>query len=108
LTRQETQEVSSWASFWEIVLFAALFGILLHAILLAHYVAKREHPPQRFTLWLIFFSGMWYIGPIVYLWFRQSRPLLARACLRQTVAVTGLWLFLVLLHYLEVGHGSGA
>lgn len=81
-----------------ILLFGALFGILFHALLLGRYVARRESATSEHTARLvIFFSGLWFIGLITYFGFRSTRPLLARACLRQMVAVTGLWLVLIML-----------
>lgn len=85
-------------SFAQIVLLVCLFGVLIHAVRLARYVA--EHDPTigaTRAMFLIFFSGMWYIGPFTYLAFRNKRPLLARACLRQMVAVTALWLLVLVL-----------
>ena len=85
-------------TFPEILLFGALFGILLHALFLGRYVARRESATSELTATVvIIFSGMWYIGPFTYLGFKNTRPLLARACLRQMVAVTALWLGLVVL-----------
>jgi hypothetical protein len=85
-------------TFPEILLFAALFGVLLHAFLLSRYVAKGEAVTGELTaLLVIFFSGVWAIGPFTYFGFRNTRPLLAQACLRQLVTVTALWLVLVML-----------
>lgn len=50
-----------------ILLFGALFGILLHALFLGRYVARRESATSEHTARLvIFFSGLWFIGLITY------------------------------------------
>ena len=70
-------------------MFSAFFGVIAHALLLGRYVAQREPASTTLTaVVIIFFSGMWYIGPFTYFGFRKRRPLLAQACLRQMVAAT--------------------
>jgi hypothetical protein len=82
----------------QIALLSALFAILIHASYLAKSVSKRETATSEFSAnFLIFFSGLWFIGPFTYLGFRKSRPLLAQACLRQLLAVTALWILVMLL-----------
>lgn len=89
-------------SFGEIFIYSAMFGFLAHAVLLGRHVAQREPVTAMPTaVVIIFFSGMWYIGPFSYFGFRKRRPLLAQACLRQMVA------FLVLVIALFVASSSG-
>jgi len=79
-------------SFTEVVLSSLALGVIVHALLLGRYVASREPATSQTTaIVIIFFSGMWYIGPFTYFGFKNKRPLLARACLRQMIAVTALW-----------------
>jgi hypothetical protein len=82
----------------EILISAALFGVIMHAYLSGRYVAQRESTTNWMVATLvIFFSGMWFIGPFAYFGFRKKQPILARACLRQMVALMALWLFFVLV-----------
>ena len=83
-------------SFAETVISAALFGVIGHALLLGRYVTQREPASTTLTaVFIIFFSGIWYIGPFTYFGFKKRRPLLAQACLRQMVAVTLLVVALI-------------
>ena len=75
----------------------AAFGVMIHAMILARYVAAREPRTNPFAFVLIFFSGMWFIGPFAYFGFRRSRPLLATACLWQMFTTTLLWVAVIAL-----------
>jgi hypothetical protein len=85
-------------TFPQILLVGALVGIVLHVLFLGRFVARRESfTSEHIARVVIFFSGLWFIGLFVYFGFRNTRPLLAQACLRQMIAVTGLWVVLVIL-----------
>ena len=79
----------------QVFLLTALFGILIHAIILIRMVETREPESRSLAVWVIFFSGMWFIGPFTYFGFRRSKPLLARACLQQMAIVTLVWALFV-------------
>jgi hypothetical protein len=82
----------------EIALLSGLFAILIHGSYLAKSVSKRETVTSEFAAsFLIFFSGLWFIGPFTYPGFRKTRPLLAQACLRQLLAVTALLILVMLV-----------
>lgn len=82
----------------EIVLFGGMFGIIVHSIVLGRLVARREKATSESAASLfIFFSGMWFIGPFAYFGFKRTRPLLAKACLRQLLVVTAFWILIILL-----------
>ena len=89
-------------SLTEIVISAVSFGVIAHALLLGRYVAQREPVSTTLTaVVIIFLSGMWYIGPFAYFGFKKRRPLLAKACLRQMVAVTLLAVALIIASHLD-------
>ncbi len=71
------------------VIVALILGIIVLAAAMGRSVAARDPRVSSYVaaFW-IFFSAMWFIGPVTYLVFRKKYPLLARRCLQQLGVAT--------------------
>jgi len=80
------------------LIFAILGGVIIHADALGKRVAERDPPFGRrtATFW-IFFSGMWFIGPVTYFAFRKKHPVLAKRCLLQLAVATVAWVAIAVI-----------
>lgn len=89
-------------TFTEVVWAAASFGLIVHAYLLAGYVETRE-PRASWVpaMFIIFPSTVLFVGPFTYFGFKNGRPLLAKACLRQWVAGIVWWISCSVVHNFE-------
>jgi hypothetical protein len=75
------------------------FAVIIHAYVLGTLAVKRD-PRLNYlaATFCIFFSGMWFIGPITYFSLRKKYPFLARCCIRQLAAFTVFWVGGSLIH----------
>jgi hypothetical protein len=87
------------------LVFAILAGLIILAYALAKSVADRDPTTgRRAASFWIFFSSIWFIGPVTYFLLRNRRPLLARRCLQQLAVATIAFIAMGLIsnsHYLR-------
>lgn len=84
----------------EVLISVALFGVIIHAYLSGQYVAQRELTTNWFVAtFVIFFSGMWFVGPFTYFGFRKNKPLLAKSCLRQMFVFMAAWVLVMFIDH---------
>jgi hypothetical protein len=80
------------------LIFGILGGVIIHADALGKQVAERDlRLGRRTATFWIFFSGMWFIGPVTYFAFRKKHPVLAKRCLLQLAVATAAWVAIAVI-----------
>jgi hypothetical protein len=87
------QGLSGTASLARMLIEVLGFAVVLHSYVLGSLAVKRDPRLNYFAAaFCIFFSGMWFIGPITYFFLRKKYPYLARCCIQQLAVAMVFWI----------------